>query len=223
MPVNDSGDALARLAKAVESGDEAAAAELTVTLLAEGMDWKTILDDALLPGINRVCEQFDTLEAFLPDLIFGARAIKTCLAKISGTLAEEEQRSFKKGTVVIGTVKGDIHDVGKTIVATLLEANGFEVYDLGVDVSSEMFVARAQEVDADIICLSSLMTTALARQKEVLEDLQRLGMMERYIVLVGGGAVTESWAREIGAHGFGEDAAKAVELALQLSSQRSRE
>lgn len=219
MANNNSHGQLLELAKNVEAGDATAVQKLTGALLEKGIGWEKILNEGLLPGINRVREKFDQLEAFLPDMVFASEAIHAGVEKIKESIPESDREKFQKGTVVIGTVKGDIHDVGKTIVATLLAAFGFEVYDLGIDVSSEAFIERAKDLKADLIYLSCLMTTALARQKEVIEDLVRLGLRDQFKVFVGGGAVTNDWAREVGADGYGSDANEAVELAISFAVQ----
>jgi methylmalonyl-CoA mutase cobalamin-binding domain/chain len=214
MTTNNLHEELLDLAGNVEAGNVTAVQNLTGVLLEKGVGWEKILNEGLLPGIDRVREKFDQLEAFLPDMVFASDAIHAGVEKIKNSIPESDRKKFQRGTVVIGTVKGDIHDVGKTIVATLLAAFGFEVYDLGIDVSSEAFIDRAKDLKADLIYLSCLMTTALARQREVIEDLVRLGLRDQFKVFVGGGAVTTEWARQVGADGYGSDANEAVELAM---------
>jgi dimethylamine corrinoid protein len=214
----DFGEDLGELAKRIEFGDVTGSEELTDQLLRGGADWKEILNRALLKGVNRVREKFDSLEVFLPDLIFASDAVRAGIERIKASIPESEKGVFRKGVAVIGTVEGDIHDVGKTIVATLLSAYGFDVHDLGIDVNSDQFIERVRSLRADLLLLSCLMTTTLARQREVIEDLVRLGLREKVKVLVGGGAATPEWAKEIGADGYGADASEAVDLAVQLTS-----
>jgi methanogenic corrinoid protein MtbC1 len=222
MPRDEFRKDLTILANEVESGNVSAVEELTDSLLKRDLVWERILNEGLLPGIIQVRDKFERLEVFLPDIIFASDAIRAGIAKIRAVIPENEQKNFRKGTAVIGTVQGDIHDVGKTIVATLLAAFGFEVHDLGIDVSSDTFISRARELKAELIFLSCLMTTALARQKEVIEDLVRLGIRDHFKVLVGGGAVTETWAEEIGADAYGNDASEAVDLALSFAPKTSQ-
>lgn len=212
---------LYNLSKAVEQGDTEAVREIATFLLQKDLPSKQILTDGLLPGINQVRDKFEKLEVFLPDIIFASEAVRAGIDILKASAKGKEQEEFNKGRVVIGTVEGDIHDVGKTLVSTLLSGFGFDVYDLGIDVPSETFIERARELSADIIALSCLMTTTLGRQKEVIEDLIRLGLRDRFKVLVGGGAVLEKWAKEIGADGYGSDASEAVDIALRVASKKS--
>jgi len=213
---------LETLAKAVEAGDIEKTQSTVKSLIKEGINKNTILYDGLISGIKTISEKFANLEVFLPDIIFSSEAIHAGIEILKEYLTEAESSGFDKGTVVIGTVQGDIHDVGKTIVASLLTANGFTVYDLGIDVSAEEFTRRAKDVDADIVVLSCLMTTTLARQKELIEDLYRLGLRDSFKVFVGGGAVTQSWADKIGADGYGEDASEAVDIAIKTTCQSEK-
>jgi 5-methyltetrahydrofolate--homocysteine methyltransferase len=208
------------LAQAVTRGDTPAVKAMCGALLELGIPIKVILEEGLRKGMEGISRRFDTLEASLPEIIFAAESMVEGIRVVTESLSEEQKKGFRKGVVVIGTVKGDIHDLGKTIVATMLSGAGFEVHDLGVDVPSEAFVERASQVGADIIALSCLMTTTLLRLREVVEDLDRLGLRDRFKILTGGGAVARSWSEEIGAAGYGEDAAEAVEVALRLMENR---
>jgi methylmalonyl-CoA mutase cobalamin-binding domain/chain len=211
---------LSDLSRAVSQGDGPAVREMCTVLLERGLPMQVILEEGLRKGMEWISRRFDTLEASLPEIIFAAEAMVEGIRVVTGSLSDEEKKGFRKGVVVIGTVKGDIHDLGKTIVATMLSAAGFEVHDLGVDVPSEAFVERASLVGADIIALSCLMTTTLLRLREVVEDLDRLGLRDRFKIMAGGGAVARSWSKEIGAAGYGEDATEAVEVALRLMENR---
>jgi len=142
--------------------------------------------------------------------------MKAAIKVLEPELAKRQQQRQVLGKVVIGTVEGDIHEIGKTLVGTMLSANGFQVFDLGVDVKADAFIGKAKEVQADILGLSALLTTTMLNQRKVIETLQEAGLREQIKVMVGGAPVTESWAQEIGADGYAEDAVSAVALARQL-------
>lgn len=220
MPCEMAEESLLELTQAVEQGRRDSVVDLIEKLLQEGHVPNALLHEGLLPGIKRVTEKFDKLEAFLPDIIFASEALNAGVDVLNQLMPKDQQDEFRKGTVVIGTVEGDIHDVGKTIVASLMKAYGFIVYDLGINIPSETFIQRACDTSAHIIALSCLMTTTLQRLKEVIEDLDRLGLRSRFKLMVGGGAVTAQWAGEIGADGYGLDAVEAVEAALKLTSKK---
>jgi methanogenic corrinoid protein MtbC1 len=152
----------------------------------------------------------------LPDLILGGEAMKAALAVLEPALAAAGQQRQVLGTVVLGTVEGDIHEIGKSLVGSMLSANGFRVHDLGIDVEAETFVSRAREYGADIVALSALLTTTMLRQRDVIEHLSEAGVREQVKIMVGGSPVTQAWADEIGADGFAEDAATAVVVAKRL-------
>lgn len=209
---------LLQLAKGIEKEDSVAVKKMVIALLEKGLRPGKILEEGLVVGMKSVLKKFETLEAFLPNLILASQAFQIGVEVLKPSFSEQEKNQFRKGTVVIGTVKGDIHDVGKTIVASMLTAAGFEVYDLGVDVPSETFLSRALEVSADIIAVSCLMTTTMQKQGEVIEDLERLRLRDRFKVLVGGGPVTDHWAKQIGADGYGEDGIEAIDVAIRLVS-----
>jgi corrinoid protein of di/trimethylamine methyltransferase len=190
---------------------EAAAREI----VSAGLDPVQVLNETVAQTAAQVGEKFDNGEYFLPHLVLAGNAIEAASQVLqeavpSGELAE-------KKVVVIGTVQGDLHSLGKNIVAMMLRASGFEVHDLGVDVPSTTFIQRAQQVGADIIALSCLMTTTLPYQRELIEDLIAQGLRETYQVMVGGGPVTAAWAEEIGADGYGTDVIEAVQMAKVLT------
>jgi corrinoid protein of di/trimethylamine methyltransferase len=166
--------------------------------------------------MDEVGELYSTGEYFLPDLILGGEAMKTALAVLEPALKASGQSREVLGVVVLGTVKGDIHEIGKSLVGSMLAANGFEVYDVGIDIEASEFVAKAQEVQADIVALSALLTTTMLHQRDVIEHLAEAGLRERVKVMVGGSPVTQGWADQIGADGFAEDAANAVVAAKKL-------
>jgi methylmalonyl-CoA mutase cobalamin-binding domain/chain len=153
---------------------------------------------------------------FLPDLVLAAEAMKSAVAILEPELARRGSERQVLGRVVIGTVEGDIHDIGKTLVATMLSASGFEVHDLGVNVDVAAFADKAREVNADIVGVSSLLTTTMVKQKDVVEALDDMGLRPQVKVMVGGAPVTSSWAEEIGADAYSEDAIGAVKVAKDL-------
>jgi trimethylamine corrinoid protein len=206
------------LAQAVIDGDDEAAEALARQALQQGVDPLEAINRGLTPGMDVVGELYGTGEYFLPDLILGGEAMKAALAVLEPALAAAGQERQVLGTVVLGTVEGDIHEIGKSLVGSMLSANGFRVHDLGIDVEAEEFVTRAREYGADIVALSALLTTTMLHQRDVIEHLSEAGLRERVKVMVGGSPVTQAWADEIGADGFAEDAANAVTMAKRLMS-----
>jgi corrinoid protein of di/trimethylamine methyltransferase len=205
-----------QMAQAVIDGDEEQARMLAEQALAEGIPPLEAINQGYTAGMDIVGELFSSGEYFLPDLILGGEAMKAALAVLEPALKAAGQERQVLGTVVLGSVKGDIHEIGKALVGTMLSANGFLVYDLGIDIPSSEFVAKAQEHHADIVALSALLTTTMLHQQEVIEHLAEAGLRERVQVMVGGSPVTQSWADRIGADGFAEDAAGAVVVARRL-------
>ena len=206
----------AAMRQSVIDGDADQAAALARQGLAAGVDPLAAIDEAYVPGIRYVGEQFRCGDLYLPDMMLAARAMERAVAVLEPEmLARSAQRKIA-GRVVLGTVKGDIHEIGKNLVAMMLTANGFEVHDLGVDVAPERFVEKASEVDADMIGVSALLTTTMTGQRAVVTALAEAGLRERVKVIVGGAPVTKAWAAEIGADGYGEDAVGAVTLARSL-------
>lgn len=209
----DSPPLLAAMRQSILDGDETAAARLAREALAAGVEPLTAIDEGFIPGIREVGRLFEEGEYFLPELVTAAQAMKAAMALLRPALASGAAgRSL--GRVVIGTVPGDIHDIGKTLVGALLAANGFEVYDEGVDVAIERFVARARELDADLVCASALLTTTMAAQRDLVAAVRGAGLAAR--VLVGGAPVTHAWAAEIGADGHADNAVAAVGLARRM-------
>jgi corrinoid protein of di/trimethylamine methyltransferase len=205
-----------KMAQAVIDGEEEDAETLAQQVLDEGVDPLEAINKGFTVGMDVVGELYSTGEYFLPDLIMGGEAMKAALAILEPVLKAAGQAREVLGKVVLGTVKGDIHEIGKSLVGSMLSANGFEVYDLGIDVASEAFVAKAREYDADIVALSALLTTTMLHQRDVIEHLSEAGLRERVKVMVGGSPVTPDWADRIGADGFAEDAASAVVVAKRL-------
>ena len=205
-----------KMAQSVIDGEEEEAGALAQQALDQGVDPLDAINEGYTPGMDVVGELFSTGEYFLPDLILGGEAMKTALAVLEPALEAAGQQREVLGKIVLGTVKGDIHEIGKSLVGTMLSANGFEVFDLGTDVESEEFVARAREYNADIVGLSALLTTTMLQQRDVVEHLAEAGLRERVKVMVGGSPVTRGWADQIGADGFAEDAATSVGEAKRL-------
>lgn len=173
-----------------------------------------ILKEALIPGVDALTEKFKTNEFFIPELLCGVRAFQKGLDIIKPLITAEED--FSLGVAVIGTVKGDIHDLGKNIVAILLEAAGFQVVDLGTDVSAESFADAVETYQANIICLSALLTTTMTYMPEVISKLEECGLRKRVKVMVGGAVINQVFADRIGADGYSKDASSAVLLAKSL-------
>jgi corrinoid protein of di/trimethylamine methyltransferase len=205
-----------QMAQAVIDGDDEEAASLAQQALDQGVDPLAAINKGFTVGMDVVGELYSTGEYFLPDLILGGEAMKAALAVLEPVLQASGQSREVLGVIVLGTVKGDIHEIGKSLVGSMLSANGFEVYDLGIDIEASEFVAKAREHNADIVALSALLTTTMLHQRDVIEHLAEAGFRERVKVMVGGSPVTQAWADQIGADGFAEDAATAVVVAKRL-------
>ncbi|MGC8874056.1 MAG: corrinoid protein [Chloroflexia bacterium] len=204
------------MAQSIVDGDIEAARRLAQQAIEQGIDPLDAINKGFVVGVNYVGDQFAKGEMFLPDLVLAGEAMKAAVAALEPEMARRGTERKTLGKVVLGTVQGDIHEIGKTLVGTMLSASGFQVYDLGVDVSAERFVEKAREVDADIVGLSALLTTTMLRQREVIQALEAAGLRPKVKVMVGGAPVTASWAQEIGAEGFSEDAIGAVAVAKRL-------
>lgn len=185
-------------------------------VLKEGLDPLEAIEKGFSPGIEEAGQRFHDGEFFLPELVAAAEAMKAALAVLEPELAEGGQQHSTLGRVVIGTVEGDIHDIGKSIVSSLLSAAGFEVIDVGVDISRDAFVREVTERQPDILGLSALLTTTMPEQKEVIDALSEAGVRDQVKVMIGGAPVNEQWAEEIGADCFAEDAIAAVDKAREL-------
>lgn len=204
-----------KLEQAVIDGEPEDAEALAKQALAEGIDPLTCINEGLTKGIQKVGELFASGEYFLPELIIGAEAMKRALAVLEPAMVGDQSREVV-GRVVLGTVEGDMHEIGKTLVGTMLIANGFQVFDIGVDKSAGEFVAAVQENNADIVGASALLTTTMLQQKKLIEALEKANLKDKVKVMVGGAPVTASFASEIGADGYAEDAISAVDLAFRL-------
>jgi len=209
---------LAQITASLVAGDPDAAVEGTRKALAAGVEPLTIIEGGLVPGMRIVGDKYASGEYFLPNLIVSASGMKQAMALLEPELKARRQSLRSSGTVVIGTVRGDIHEIGKSLVATMLAANGFEVHDLGVDVPVDVFVARVRETGANLVGLSALLTTTMHGQKDVIEALEREGLRGQVKVMVGGAPVNRKWADEIGADGWAQDAIAAVDLASRLAA-----
>ena len=204
-----------KLAQSVIDGEPEDAEQIAKQALAEGLDPLTCINEGLTKGIERVGQLLASGEYFLPELIIGAEAMKLALAVLEPAMVGDQSREVV-GTVVLGTVEGDMHEIGKTLVGTMLIANGFKVIDLGVDMSTDKFIEAVTENNADIVGASALLTTTMLQQGKIIEALEAEGLRDQVKVMVGGAPVTESFASEIGADGYAEDAISAVDLAFRL-------
>ena len=207
---------LAQITASLVAGDPDAVVEGTRQAMAAGVEPLTIIDGALVPGMRIVGDKYSTGEYFLPNLIVSASGMKQAMALLEPELKARRQELKTAGGVVIGTVRGDIHEIGKSLVASMLAANGFEVHDLGVDVPVEKFVDTVRKTGAVLVGLSALLTTTMNGQRTVVEALKQAGLRDGVRVMVGGAPVTQRWCDEIGADGYAQDAVAAVDLATRL-------
>jgi corrinoid protein of di/trimethylamine methyltransferase len=213
---------LEKLTHSIVIYEEETTKKLIKELLSEGVDPLIIVNEALIPAATIIGEKFENGEYFLPELLICGDLLQDAMKIIEDFIEKsgqsEKLKHTKLGKVVIATVRGDIHDIGKNLVAALLRANNFEVYDLGKDVESMKIVEKALEVNADIIALSALMTTTRESQREVISILNALGVRDKFKVMIGGGSTTPEWAHEIGADDWGETAVDAVRIAKKFVS-----
>lgn len=205
---------LAELHAAVVDGDAKRAVAVTEQALAEHIDPEELVTKYMIPAMDEVGRRFECEEYFVPELLLSARAMKGSLALLRPLLAARGTEPV--GRVVIGTVKGDLHDIGKNLVASMLEGGGFEVIDLGADVSPQRFVEAVRTSGAHLVCLSALLTVTMGSMKTTIDALKDAGVRDRVKVLVGGAPVTQQFADEIGADGYGVNASVAVALARQM-------
>ena len=206
-----------RLKQSIIDGEAEEAGELTKQGLDQGIDPLVLINEALTPGVNRVGELFADGEYFIPNLVVAGDAMKAALGFLEPVLAGDQEHDTMLGRVVLGTVEGDVHEIGKTLVGTMLTANGFWVIDIGADKTAAEFVDAVRENQATLVGASALMTTTMLEQKTLIEALQEAGLRDQVKVLVGGSPVSQSWAEQIGADGFAEDAISAVDIALRLA------
>ena len=204
------------MAQSVIEGEPEEAARLAQQGLEAGLEPLAIIEQGFAAGIKVVGELFAQGEYFLPDLVIGAKAMEEAMAVLESELRRRQETRRTYGKVVIGTVQGDIHEIGKNLVATLLSVNGFEVLNLGVDVPDETFIAKVKETGANVLGMSALLTTTMPAQGRVIQALEEAGIRDKVKVIIGGAPATQSWADEIGADGYSEDAVGAVALARRL-------
>jgi corrinoid protein of di/trimethylamine methyltransferase len=218
----DGKDLFERMAEAVIEGDREACTALAEEVIREGVDPFEAIQRGFTRGMETVGEKFARLDYYLPDVMRCASAVEGGLGILQPYILKQGKRE-SAGTVVIGTIKGDLHDLGKNIVATMLRAAGFKVFDLGCDTPVRAFIDKAKEVDADIIGVSAILTTTMAYMPDLLSMLEELGQRDQYHVMVGGAPVTPDYAGQIGADGYGETAADAVKTAQRMMRERRGE
>jgi corrinoid protein of di/trimethylamine methyltransferase len=204
------------MAQSIIDGDSDAATALAQQSIGQGINPLEAINQGFVVGVNHVGDAFSRGEAFLPELVMAGEAMKSAVSTLEPEMARRGTQRAVHGTVVLGTIAGDIHDIGKTLVGTMLSASGFKVHDLGVDVPITVLIEKALEVKADIIGVSALLTTTMVRQRDVIEALEDMNLRDEIQVMVGGAPVTREWVAEIGADGYSEDAIGAVVVAKQL-------
>ena len=204
------------LKNAIVELDDEKAVKGAKDMLAQGIDPLEGIEKGLSPGMQIIGDKFDRMEVYLPELIRAGNTFNAAMKILEPEIAKGGKAKKSSGTVVLGTVSGDIHKIGKDILAMLMKVRGFDVHNLGEDVSMSTFINKAVEVSADIIGMSSLLTTTMPGQKEVIDLLTEKGIRDRFIVMVGGGPVSQEWAQEIGADGYAETAEQAIVLAEEL-------
>ncbi len=200
----------AKMHAAIENYDADAAVAAANEAVAAGLDPAIALDKGFADPIREIGEAFERMDIFLPELVMAANAMKAGVEVLEAALKAKGATVTTKGVVVLGTVEGDIHDIGKTVVGAMFQANGYEVHDLGVEVPSPRFIQAAEEVKANVIAMSALLSTTMLYQRDVLEMLKNKGLQDKYFVIVGGAPVTQKWADEIGANAYARDAIEAV-------------
>ena len=207
---------LKEMAQSIIDGDAEKSEMLAQKWIELGLDPLEAITKGFVVGVNFVGEQFAAGEAFLPELVMSGEAMKAAVAMLEPEMKKRGTAREMLGKVVLATVEGDIHEIGKSLVGTMLTAAGFEVFDLGVDVSPLKIIGKALEVNADIIAMSALLTTTMVKQREVIDDLEKEGLRSRFKVMVGGAPITKDWVSKISADGYSEDAIGAVNIARQL-------
>ena len=205
-----------KMSQSILDGDSDAAIALAKQAIESGIDPLEAISKGFVVGVNQVGESFACGEAFLPELVMAGEAMKAAVATLEPEMQKRGTSRQVYGKVVLATVEGDIHEIGKTLVGTMLSASGFQVYDLGVDVPTAKIIEKVKEVDADLVGLSALLTTTMVKQKEVIDELDKLGLRKKVKVMVGGAPVTKDWVQKIEADGYSEDAIGAVGLAKRL-------
>lgn len=215
-------DTFSAMKQSIIAGAPDTASELAQHAVATGVAPLDAINHGYVPGMQDVGEQFARGQMYLPDMMASAEAMRAAMAVLDPELKRLGTERPMAGVVVLGTTRGDIHEIGKTLVGTLLTAHGFRVHDLGVDVAGEKFADKAREFKADIVGVSALLTTTMRNQKAVIEALAKAGLRSQVKVMVGGAPVTRRWAEEIGADGYAANAMGAVTLAQELIQQKLR-
>lgn len=210
-----------KITDSLVNGDPESCETLTMQAISEGIAPLLTIERGLIPGMNIVGEKFSEGEYFLPDLIIAANGMKKAMALLEPELLAREEKYESAGVVILGTVQGDIHEIGKSLVGTMLTANGFTVHDMGADVPTEVFIAKIKETNANILGMSALLTTTMTVQRDVINALVEAGIRKEIKVMVGGAPVTRTWADQIGADGYAEDAMGAVRIAFQLMGRNT--
>ena len=205
---------LSKLTEAVLNGDSRAAVAVTQQALAENVDPQELVTNYMIPAMDEVGRRFEAGDCFVPELLISARAMKASLELIRPLLAAKGAKPV--GRVIIGTVKGDLHDIGKNLVASMLEGAGFEVIDLGVDVAADKIIGEVKTKQIDVVALSALLTTTMPSMKIVIDELTKAGVRDKVKVIIGGAPVTQKYATEIGADGYSDNANGAVGLARKI-------
>jgi corrinoid protein of di/trimethylamine methyltransferase len=204
------------MAQSITDGESEKAAELAQQSIDMGIDPLDAINKGFVSGVNFVGGEFSCGNMFLPELVMAGEAMKAAVAVLEPELARRGTERKMLGKVVLCTVEGDIHEIGKTLVGTMLSATGFQVFDMGVDVPVMKVVEKAREVNADIVAMSALLTTTMVHQKDVIVALEDIGLRSKVKVMVGGAPVTQEWVKNIGADGYSEDAIGASKVARQL-------
>ena len=205
-----------KMAQSIIDGESEVAVALAKHAIESGIDPLDAITKGFVLGVNTVGDAFSRGDAFLPELVMAGEAMKAAVTTLEPEMARRGTARLVLGKVVLATVEGDIHEIGKTLVGTLLSASGFQVYDMGVDVSAARIIEKVREVDANIVALSALLTTTMVKQGEVIEILKKEGLRSSVKVMVGGAPVTREWVQKIGADGYSEDAIGAVNAGKQL-------
>jgi corrinoid protein of di/trimethylamine methyltransferase len=212
---------LETLVEAVMNGEEDESLAAVREVIQEDLDVGQVIE-ALTDGMREIGEQFARMEIFLPEMMMAGQAMKAVMAELEPELQKSAVAAEKKGVIVMGTVEGDVHEIGKNIAITLLTVQGFEVHDLGINVNALDFVKKAEEVRADIIGASSLMTTTMPNQRDIIEILKEKGIRDKYHVILGGAPVTQEWVDKCGADSWGENAGRAVEILERVMEERRK-
>ena len=216
----DKNQLLEKLAAVVIDGTEDEAKALAQAVVAKKIDPLEAIEQGLSKGMEIIGGRFECGEAYLPELLMAAASFNAAMSVLKPEIEAQKKQMIKMGKVLIGTVKGDVHSIGKDIVASVLDTSGFDVVDMGVDNPSLNIIQEAEKIQADVIALSSMMTTTMPAQREVIETLKDMGIRQKYFVIVGGGPVNQEWADRIGADGYGKSAIDAVALVKGLMAKK---